>query len=343
MDSERVIELNRLWICAVDNARLCLELHNMEVTAAAIWSTICYQCGCVTLSDLDFFGKTYRANYYATEALASVQQYPMIRTPACMQMVLNASHQTNPDYIVNELVPSEKWFKSVDGGPVTVTEQAVRDYNSNPFGEACGAISQSKEAKETHTAKMSLSQARRLDRNKVHLFLRPNHALFMELHPSAGDIAINDPNHSSLQVLELQYRQRLNVNAWPINKPPITTPFGLCQTWSAFELECNMMGVAGLHQQLLMRYVDYALSNRRRWYAQACEMSRSIVSEVVETETLKIMLQNGPLTPDSNERLYGASNTEMATRNCTLTILVNFLVRRLARIFLYEYPENATD
>ena len=82
---------------------------------------------------------------------------------------------------------------------------------------------------------------------------RDQHALFAEQHKD-GSVSINDPNHSSLQAAE---------NYWQTVCDPDNTlfqipePWGWCQTWSFFELECNIMGCAGLHQQLASYFTPY--------------------------------------------------------------------------------------
>ena len=75
------------------------------------------------------------------------------------------------------------------------------------------------------------------------------HLVFLEQHPLSRCISVNDPNVSSLQVYEEMLRRQIDPNEIRTFKSR-----GWCQTWSMFELECNIMGVSRLHQEMCEYY-----------------------------------------------------------------------------------------
>jgi hypothetical protein len=74
-----------------------------------------------------------------------------------------------------------------------------------------------------------------------------SHLCYVELD-GVGRVHLNDPNTSSMQVIESVYREAFDPDdaIYPRN----LSPEGWCQTWSWFELECVLMGMSGLHNEL---------------------------------------------------------------------------------------------
>ena len=252
----------RAWGCAVDRARKEVASRTGKpATAGAIWALICNECDAPTANDPDFFSTLCAKDYYPLNDLVDIHwTVVMPLATTFFQTVLNAAGQSNNGYIYNDSGEfKDRWITSINGMDASVTDEVPKVAHQCPLGPRADVMCQTAAEVESNAVTISLSQCERLHRNGVHRLYRPEHALFVEDHPATKQVVVNDPNYSSLQDLERVYRSRLpRADSWtagPYNKS-IRSKYGFCQTWSAFELECNFLKVPGLHQQLLVRYFD---------------------------------------------------------------------------------------
>ena len=340
-----------VWRAAVQSAHESLRDRGMSPTAKDVWALLCQASGAALLDRPQFFDELLEQNFYPASKFSDVRYHAGVTFVPLMQGFLNEVRRLDAPEIkspftaigaVNLAVSHYNqgpWYVSTRGGAATTIPAyrhlAATIWNHGPDGApptvgavdavveaAAHVMSQTEQDVALQRASVSSLQCKRLALNHVHMLVRPRHALFVEEHPSNHECVVNDPNESSMQVIAHELLKGCRRELDSFFDKPVYAEGGLCQTWSLFELECNVMGCAGIHQQL------------RRRYSSVLDQFR--VPDHVAT------------TNESARALEAAISKAYPSlhkiNQVAPTLLINRACRRFAHIFSYTaYPTRASD
>ena len=243
------------WTEVVKSARGALvEQGFKSPSSMQVWSLLCQVSNAAFVDDRDFFEKVMEQQFYPQNTTHEILQKQMITNTIEMQIMLNACTTGVGD-------TDDRWYTSVNGGAAThlddsdiakITSSRKKDW---PIPVEDGhEMLQSQEDVDGKVATASALQIGRLRRNHVGMLGRPKHALFVEEHVATHDCVVNDPNKSSLQAITgILCEPYIDTLESVTDVPGVDE--GFCQTWSLFELECNIMACAGVHEQLRSNYI----------------------------------------------------------------------------------------
>ena len=307
------------WSTVVRSAREALiKQRGAPPSCQDVWSLLCQVSDAGFANDEQFLADVIHQEFYSGDAIATVRDYGGYAFTKSFQILLNACSPKTAD--------GAPWYGSYGGKKAIQLSADVVKLLTSTFPrlyDPTDKIHQTNYELEERIVCASAQQCFRLAHNHASMLSRPNHALFVEEHASTHECVVNDPNISSLQDLATALREPYVGSSLGVATIPVTT--GFCQTWSLFELECNIMECAGVHEQLRERYklLHYALVNKSpKDLQEVLESFGTPASSVLEAAT---------------QAAYG--HLGHATAFFTLSILQDKLCRRLAHIFNYtKYP-----
>jgi hypothetical protein len=325
----------------------------MSPTAKDVWALLCQASGAAHLDDKEFFGELMMQRFYPTHEFRELNYNAKMTFVPLMQAFLNELREVDTPEIQSPLdiqalnvavahYNRGPWYVSTRGGAAT-TIPSYRQFAKTVLNDGIddswllhadgGTHVMRQTAKDVALQRASISslQCKRLQTNHVHLLTRsigtvapPRHVLFVEEHPSNHECVVNNPNYSSLQLIEDGLKKKCKSGLDSFFKTTVyDTCIGLCHTWSLFELECNITGCAGIHQQLRKRY-------------------QGVLDEFNYTDYVAPKNASGAALEAALEKAYPLYPHK--TRQAAPTLLVNHLCRRFAHIFNYAaYPTHASD
>ena len=340
---------------AVESLKADTGLHP---TANDVWSLLCQTSGAGQLDHTDFFKTLTKQQFYPDSAFPQVKGAASYSFLVFMQTFLNEASRGDGSELPNPFSSAllrlpishynhGPWYESTNGEKATSSYKPIRlitdvymdkdekDGTYERYDANSHVMTQSYVDTQTKRASVSSKQCSRLAKNHVHALLRNewdgNHALFVEEHGPSHTCVVNDPNVSSLQETEKALAEPCKslLDSF-FDTPVYDTKFGLCQTWSLFELECNIMGCAGIHQQLRDHYRK-VLQN----YQRAADEGG--IAETEAPKRLEAALHDA--YPELVAHMERPTMLRCSIRQIACTLLANKLCRRFMHIFNYtKYP-----
>lgn len=210
----------------VEKLQLLAKKRGLDLSMRDVLRAVCHASKVPSIGDLDFFEKL------ANEPI-DTDPGEWIFFDECSAML---------SQLVSPPPDNNMRYEKATGDTVRVWEGQPTDPYRSP------GIEQTKEDMDNARIVMSGRQCATLRAAGAVAFGRPDHSMWAEYHKD-GSVMINDIVHSSLQTPEDVYNMRFDPEhtLYPSNE-------GWCHTWSWFELECNLMGCAGIHQTLCEYY-----------------------------------------------------------------------------------------